>query len=135
MVVIGFIEFFISLYIGINWGCTHATSPGGKAIMSIIGVVVLLMACGVINRLIAWVANTLDDNQRRRNYGAITRSPVAPANDREKDALIENLAARMKGANDPNYEPPPALLSREDEAAAYRERLAKAAEAKPLRWS
>ncbi len=59
-VLIPILNVLFSLFVGVNYGAGHATSPGGKVVLSVVAVIALLIILGMIETFLGWIKRTLD---------------------------------------------------------------------------
>ncbi len=93
MKLLSFIQLLIGLYVGINEGSSHAQSPGGKVVLSIIYVIALLVGFFILDVLLLWVASVARGD-RRSSY-SLYRSTSSTTKASQEDAL-EALAERTR---------------------------------------
>ena len=82
------IETLLSLYLGINWGFSTAGSPGGKVVLSVVGVMIVLIVFSVLDVIVAALFTP-----RRTTY---RHTPYTPFSNQTREEALESFRQRSE---------------------------------------
>lgn len=89
------VELLLSIYIGVNWGVGHASTAGGKTVLSLVGVIVMICIFSAVDLLVRVLSSSGQDYSYRRAYGTYANYADYPTPD-DREKAIKALAARAE---------------------------------------